>query len=52
MKKLIMQLDDGALGEMGVTAKNLRCITDHIAMPLAWLANHISHTGFSQEILR
>ena len=39
MKKLIMQLNDGAPGRDGVTAKSLKCITDHIAMPLSRLAN-------------
>ena len=39
MKKLIMQLNDGAPGRDGVTAKSLKCITDHIAMPLSGLAN-------------
>ena len=39
MKKLIMQLNDGAPGRDGVTAKSLKCITDHIAMPLTRLAN-------------
>ena len=39
MKKLIMQLNDGAPGRDGVTVKSLKCITDHIAMPLSRLAN-------------
>ena len=39
IKKLIMQLNDGAPGRDGVTAKSLKCITDHIAMPLTRLAN-------------
>ena len=39
MKKLIMQLNDGAPGKDGVTAKSLKYITDHIAMPLSRLAN-------------
>ena len=34
-----MQLNDGAPGRDGVTAKCLKCITDHIAMPLTRLAN-------------
>ena len=38
-RKLIMQLNDGAPGRDGVTAKSLKCITDHIAMPLTRLAN-------------
>ena len=37
--KVIMQLNDGAPGRDGVTAKSLKCITDHIAMPLSRLAN-------------
>ena len=39
MKNLIMQLNDGSPGRDGVTAKSLKCITDHIAMPLTRLAN-------------
>ena len=39
IKKLIMQLNDGAPGKDGVTAKSLKCITDHITMPLTRLAN-------------
>ena len=39
IKKLIMQLNDGAPGRDGVTAMSLKCITDHIAMPLSRLAN-------------
>ena len=39
MKKLIMQLNDGAPGRDWVKAKSLKCITDHIAMPLTRLAN-------------
>ena len=39
MKKLIMQLNDGAPGRDGITAKGLKCITGHIAMPLTRLAN-------------
>ena len=39
MKKLIMQLNDGAPGRHGVTANSLKCITDHTAMPLSRLAN-------------
>ena len=35
MKKLIMRLNDGALGKDGVTAKSLNCITDYIAMTLS-----------------
>ena len=31
IKKLIMQLNDEAPGRDGVTAKSLKCITDHIA---------------------
>ena len=46
MKKLIMQLNDGAPGRDGVTAKSLKCITDHIAMPLSRLAN----LSFTQSI--
>ena len=38
MKKLIMQLNDGAPGRDGVTSKSLKCITDQIAMPLSRLA--------------
>ena len=51
MKKLIMQLNDGAPGRDGVTAKSLKCITDRIAMPLTRLANLSFTQGVFQEIL-
>ena len=46
MKKLIMQLNDGAPGRDGVTAKSLKCIADHIAMSLTRLAN----VSFAQDV--
>ena len=52
MKKFIMQLNDGTPGRDGVTAKSLKCITDHIAMPLTRLANLSITQGVFQEILR
>ena len=52
MKKLIMQLNDGAPGRDGVTSNSLKCITDHIAMSLTRLANLSFTQGSFREILR
>ena len=39
VKKIINQLKDGAAGKDGITSKGLKCISDHLAIPLAHLAN-------------
>ena len=39
VKKIIDHLKDGSPGKDGVTSKSLKCISDHIALPLSRLAN-------------
>ena len=39
VKKIINQSKDGAAGKDGITSKGLKCISDHLAIPLAHLAN-------------
>ena len=39
VKKMIGHLKDGSPGKDGVTSKSLKCISDHIALPLSRLAN-------------
>ena len=39
VKKIIGHLKDDSPGKDGVTSKSLKCITDHIALPLSRLAN-------------
>ena len=47
VKKIIGHLKDGSPGKDGVTPKSLKCISDHIALPLSRLAN----LNFSEGIL-
>ena len=38
-KKIIAELKDGAPGKDGIISKSLKCISDHVAIPLTRLIN-------------
>ena len=42
MKKLIMQLNDGAPGRDGVTAKSLKCITAFDTVTYDWFSSYLN----------
>ena len=46
VKKIIAELKDGAPGKDGIMSKSLKCISDHVAIPLTRLIN----LSFSQGI--
>ena len=46
VKKIIAQLKDGAPGQDGIMSKWLKCISDHVAIPLTRLTN----LSFSQGV--
>ena len=46
VKKIILQLKDGAPGKDGIMSKAIKCISDHVAAPLTRLTN----LSFSQGV--
>ena len=46
VKKIILQLKDGAPGKDGIMSKATKCISDHVAVPLTQLTN----LSFSQGV--
>ena len=46
VKKIILQLKDGAPGKDGIMSKAIKCISDHVAAPLSRLTN----LSFSQGV--
>ena len=49
IKKIIRNLKEGAPGQDGITANNIKCITDHIAAPPSPMT-HIVNLSFEQGI--
>lgn len=46
VKKIIVELKDGAAGEDGITSVGLKCVVDYIAEPLT----HMANMSFSQGV--
>ena len=52
IKKIIRNLKEGAPGQDGITANNIKCITDHIAAPLTHIVNLSFEQGIFPEELK
>ena len=52
IKKIIRNLKKGAPGQDGITANNIKCITDHIAAPLTHIVNLSFEQGIFPEELK
>ena len=51
VKKIILQLKDGAPGKDGIMSKAIKCISDHVAAPLTRLTNlSLSQDVFPNEL--